>query len=31
MIRLSLINEAYTNGNIDFKHMSTSHITSDML
>ena len=31
MIRLSLINEAYINGDIDFKHMSTSHIPSDML
>ena len=31
MIRLRLINEAYTNGDIDFKYMSTSHIPSDML
>ena len=26
MIRLSLINEAYVNGDIDFEHMSISHI-----
>ena len=31
MIRLSLINEAYENGDIDFHHMSTSDIPSDML
>ena len=31
MIRLSLINEAYENGDIDSKDMSTSNIPSDML
>ena len=31
MIRLSLINEVYINGDIDFKHMSTSHIPSGVL
>ena len=31
MIRLKIINEAYINGDIDFQHMSTSHIPSDML
>ena len=31
MIRLSLINEAYVNGDMDFQHMSTSNIPSDML
>ena len=31
IIRLSLINEAFVNGDIDFKRMSTSHIPSDML
>ena len=31
MIRLSLMNEAFVNDVIDFKHMSTSHIPSDML
>ena len=31
MIGLSLINEAYENGDIDFHHMSTSDIPSDML
>ena len=31
MIHLSLINEAYENGDIDFHHMSTSDIPSDML
>ena len=30
MIRLSLINEAHVNGDIDFQHMSTSNIPSDM-
>ena len=31
MSRLSIINEAYANGGIDFKHMSTTHVLSDML
>ena len=31
MIRLRIINEAYTNGDIDFKHMSTKNIRADML
>ena len=31
MIRLSIINKAYVNGDIDLKHMSTQHIPSDML
>ena len=31
MIRLSLINEAYDNGDIDFHYMKTSDIPSDML
>ena len=31
MIRLKIINEAYINGDIDFQHMSPSHIPSDML
>ena len=31
MIRLSLINKAYENGYIDLKHISTTHIPSDML
>ena len=31
MIRLSLINEAYNNGDIDFHYMRTSNIPSDVL
>ena len=31
MIRLSLINEAYDNGDIDFHYMKTSDIPSNML
>ena len=31
MIHLRIINEAYTNGDIDFKHMSTENIPVDML
>ena len=31
MIRLKLINEAYTNNDLDFKHKNTSHTPSDML
>ena len=31
MIRLSLINKTYVNGDIDFKHMSISHTPADML
>ena len=31
MIRLSIINEAYVDGDIDLKHKSTQHIPSDML
>ena len=31
IIRLVMINEAYANGDIDLKHMSAIHISSDML
>ena len=31
LICLSIINEAYANGDIDLKHMSTKHIPSCML
>ena len=31
MIRLGILNEAYANGDIDLKHMSTTQIPSDML